>query len=152
MYCEQPVSVVYSRFGSGSLRFVWRTEVGSCFGGGELCVSRQGTLCARAWGPVWRDRPRGSHVRGGTDRTPAGATLTGGISQKCVTDLVKDILLEFPLAHSVRFQKVALVELRKAAELFMTGRFEEANILASHRGSQTVSRQDFSTMRRLGLL
>jgi len=57
-----------------------------------------------------------------------------------------------PAERLVRFQKVALVELRKAAEQFMTGRFEEANILASHRGSQTVSRQDFSTMRRLGLL
>lgn len=88
----------------------------------------------------------------GGRRTPAEATLTGGISQKCVSDLVKDIMLEFPLEQGVRFQKAALVELKKAAELFLTGKFEEANILASHRGSQTVSRRDFSTMRRLGLL
>ena len=61
--------------------------------------------------------------------------------------LVREIVQDFGM--DLRFQSSAILALQEAAEAWLVGLFESANLCCIHRGRQTIAPKDFYLVRRI---
>ena len=63
--------------------------------------------------------------------------------QRLVWEIAQDFKMD------LRFQSAAILALQEAAEAWLVGLFESANLCCIHRGRQTIAPKDFYLLRRI---
>ncbi|CAB9508471.1 Histone H3 [Seminavis robusta] len=77
------------------------------------------------------------------------APVTGGVKKPTVTALELLLSIAQDYKNDLRFQGSALLALQEAAEAYMVGMFEDANLCAIHAKRVTIMPKDIQLARRI---